>query len=158
MTIREAVRSSEFWVAVATAVGQALASFGVIPVETWDKVVFPALVYVGARVTGKVAKGALGSGSKSLLGGAGLLLAGTAQAAPSLLSLERVSAEVGVGYRYGVDHVRSFDVFQPAPRVVAEVGYSVLPSLRLKGEAWLPTDHWKSDKEARLSLRWVLRR
>jgi len=50
------LRTSEFWTAIATAVGSALVAFGVVPQEQWDKLLYPALVYIIARVTSKFVK------------------------------------------------------------------------------------------------------
>ena len=50
------LRSSEFWVAIATAIGAALTAFKVIPQDQWEKVLYPALVYVIGRLTSKGVK------------------------------------------------------------------------------------------------------
>lgn len=52
-----AIRTSEFWVSIALALGQGAVAFGWIEQEAWDKWVYPAITYVVARVTSKFAKG-----------------------------------------------------------------------------------------------------
>lgn len=49
-------RTSEFWIGIATAAGAGLVAVGVLPQETWDKVLFPAIVYVVGRLTSKAVK------------------------------------------------------------------------------------------------------
>lgn len=49
-------RSSELWVAIASGVGTILTALGWIPWETWEKVLYPAVVYIIGRLTSKTAK------------------------------------------------------------------------------------------------------
>ena len=54
--MKKVYASSEFWVGLAVIVGQIVVALGFVPMETWDKVLYPALVYIIARITGKLAK------------------------------------------------------------------------------------------------------
>lgn len=56
MNIGAILRTSEFWVGVATALGQAGVGLGWWDQETFNNVLLPALVYIIGRVLGKVAK------------------------------------------------------------------------------------------------------
>ena len=49
-------RSSELWVAIASGIGTIITALGWVPWETWEKVLYPAVTYIIARVTGKTAK------------------------------------------------------------------------------------------------------
>lgn len=49
-------RNSETWVLLGTLLGQLGAQNGWFSAADWDKVLWPALVYVIARLTSKVAK------------------------------------------------------------------------------------------------------
>jgi len=49
-------RTSEFWVAIATAIGAVLTGMKVLPEEEWTKIVYPALIYIIARLTSKFVK------------------------------------------------------------------------------------------------------
>lgn len=48
--------TSEFWMSIATILGSVLSNLGVIPEETWNKLVLPLLVYIAGRITSKLAK------------------------------------------------------------------------------------------------------
>jgi hypothetical protein len=50
------LRTSEFWMAVIMALGQAGAMFGFWKQDDFNTVLYPALVYIVGRVTSKVAK------------------------------------------------------------------------------------------------------
>jgi len=56
MKFNDALRTSEFWVAAAVAVGQIFVQFGIVDQQSWETFGYPALVYIAARVTGKVVK------------------------------------------------------------------------------------------------------
>ena len=50
------LRTSEFWLAIAAAIGSAFAGLGWITKEDWQTYVAPAIVYVVGRVTSKAVK------------------------------------------------------------------------------------------------------
>lgn len=50
------LRSSEFWIGLVAALGQAGAMFGLWTQEHFNGVLYPALVYIVGRITSKVAK------------------------------------------------------------------------------------------------------
>jgi hypothetical protein len=50
------IRTSEFWVAVATGVGQLLTGIGFIDPETWHDIMLPAIVYIISRLLSKFVK------------------------------------------------------------------------------------------------------
>jgi hypothetical protein len=58
MQVNNVLRTSEFWVGVATVIGQLLAAFGVIDAVTWQNVFWPAVIYVVGRATSKAVKAA----------------------------------------------------------------------------------------------------
>lgn len=49
-------KSSEFWVGVLTLIGTGVTASGIIKPEDWNNFLYPALVYIVGRLTGKVAK------------------------------------------------------------------------------------------------------
>lgn len=51
-----AIRTSELWVGVATLIGSGLVAFGIVDQEAWDKIFWPAVVYIVSRLTSKAAK------------------------------------------------------------------------------------------------------
>lgn len=50
------LRTSEFWVAIVTAVGGVVVQFVPQWKPIWDQIVFPAIVYILGRLLGKAAK------------------------------------------------------------------------------------------------------
>lgn len=53
------LRSSEFWIGLVAALGQAGAMFGLWTQEHFNTILYPALVYIVSRITSKVAKAAI---------------------------------------------------------------------------------------------------
>ena len=54
--IEDVLRSSEFWVALAAALGSVLVRFHFIQAGDWAHVFWPAIVYAIGRLTSKFAK------------------------------------------------------------------------------------------------------
>lgn len=50
------LRTSEFWIAIVSGVGTMLTGFGLIDRETWDKIIYPALIYIIGRLISKFVK------------------------------------------------------------------------------------------------------
>jgi len=59
--MRAVVRTSEFWMVVAGALGSVLAALGLVSVETWNTLIVPTIVYVVGRIVSKAAKAAIPS-------------------------------------------------------------------------------------------------
>ena len=59
--IFQALRTSEFWVGIAAVIGGSLVQFGVVSAESWNNVLYPAIVYIVGRVISKIVKGAPGA-------------------------------------------------------------------------------------------------
>lgn len=54
--LKAAAQTSEFWISIATLVGQAGVAASWWSQEDWNNLLYPALVYVVARVTSKAVK------------------------------------------------------------------------------------------------------
>lgn len=49
-------RTSEFWIAIATGIGSVLVGLKVVHAADWENVLWPAIVYIIARLTSKFVK------------------------------------------------------------------------------------------------------
>lgn len=56
MDIKGAAKTSEFWVTIGSILGTVAEHAHLIPQDTWEKVVWPAGVYIVSRIISKTAK------------------------------------------------------------------------------------------------------